>query len=105
MRSRPRLRHNAHHALQPMRPHDRHSRRRPCLRHDPKPSAAASTQERNVNIRHVSKESLSAKRCGPTAYQVLRNSSGSFATFTAILLAASLVSNFAADRRPGSFSK
>jgi hypothetical protein len=34
-----------------------------------------------------------------------RNSSGSLAIFAAIRRASSLVSNFAADRRPGSFSK
>jgi hypothetical protein len=35
----------------------------------------------------------------------LLSSSGSLATLLAILRASSLVSNFAADRRPGSFSK
>jgi hypothetical protein len=34
----------------------------------------------------------------------LRNSSGNFAMFAAIRLASSFVSNFAAERRPGSFS-
>jgi len=33
----------------------------------------------------------------------LRNSSGNFAMFTAISLVSPFVSNFAADRRPGSF--
>jgi hypothetical protein len=35
--------------------------------------------------------------------QSLRTNSGSLAIFAAILLASSFVSNFAADRRPGSF--
>jgi hypothetical protein len=35
----------------------------------------------------------------------LRKSSGSFAMFTAILRASSLLSSFAADPRPGSSSK
>jgi hypothetical protein len=34
----------------------------------------------------------------------LRTNSGSLAMFAAMLLASSFVSNFAADRRPGSFS-
>ena len=34
----------------------------------------------------------------------LRNSSGNFAMFAAIRLASSFVSNFAAERRSGSFS-
>jgi hypothetical protein len=38
-------------------------------------------------------------------YQVLRNKSGNLAKFTAILRASSLLSNFAADLRPGSSSK
>ena len=37
---------------------------------------------------------------GRSAYQVLRNSSGNLATFTAILRASSFVSSFAADRHP-----
>jgi hypothetical protein len=37
-------------------------------------------------------------------YQGFRDSSGNFAMFAAILLASSFVSNFAADRRPGSLS-
>jgi hypothetical protein len=40
----------------------------------------------------------------PGTAQGLPNSSGSFAMFAAILRASSFVSNFAADRRPGSFS-
>jgi hypothetical protein len=38
-------------------------------------------------------------------HQSLRNNSGSFAMFAAILRASSFVSNFAAVRRPGSSSK
>src|SRR5262249_12195531 len=38
-----------------------------------------------------------------SAYQVLRNSPGSLAMSAAILRASSLLSNFAADRRSGSF--
>jgi hypothetical protein len=43
----------------------------------------------------------SAARATPV--QGLRNNSGSFAMLAAILLASSFVSNFAADRRSGSF--
>jgi hypothetical protein len=39
------------------------------------------------------------------AHYVLRNKSGSLTIFTALRRALSLVSNFAADRRPGSSSK
>jgi hypothetical protein len=41
----------------------------------------------------------------PAIYHVLRSSSGSFAMLAAIRLASSLLSKFAAERRPGSSAK
>jgi len=45
-----------------------------------------------------------ALRASPVRYG-LRNSSGNFATFAAMRLGSSLLSNLAAERQPGSHSK
>jgi len=58
-RQRPSIRHDIQYALQRLRRlHHRHSRLRPYLPHDPKSLTPGSTQERNADIRHVSKENI-----------------------------------------------
>ena len=98
-RRSPRLPHDPCSRRSPCLPHDPYSRRSPCLPHDPKPLTAASTQERRVNIRHVSREnaasfSLALNDC--TAH--FRSYSGSLAILAAIRRASSFVSSLAADR-------
>jgi hypothetical protein len=53
----PCIRRDTHHAPQcPRLRHDPHSRQRRCFPHDPKSLTAVSTQKRNVDIHHVSKQ-------------------------------------------------
>jgi hypothetical protein len=64
-RQHPSICHDNHHPRRcPRRPRHRRSPRHPCLPHDPNPKSltAASTQERNVAIRHASRKNRSFRQ-------------------------------------------